>query len=61
LVPVPRLGKKGLANCHTSASQVLNTPTWYLLHHLAENDALPDPNDANDALPFAISASPASP
>jgi len=28
LVPVPRLGKKGLVKCHMSASQMLNAPTY---------------------------------
>jgi len=29
LVPLPRLGKKGLVKFHISASQVLNAPTYY--------------------------------
>ena len=45
LVPVPRLGIKGLVKCHMSVSQVLNAPTYYTT--LVANDALPDPTFCN--------------
>jgi len=50
LVPVPRLGKKGLVKCHMSASQVLNAPTYYTT--LAANVALPGPTICNQCKPW---------
>ena len=50
LVPVPRLGKKGLVKCHMSASQVLNAPTYYTT--LSANDASPDSSFCNQGKPW---------
>jgi len=49
LVPVTRLGQKGLVKCHMSASQGLNALTYYTT--LAANDALPDPYFCNQCKP----------
>jgi len=52
MVPVPRLGKKGLVKCHMNARHVLNTPTYYTT--LAANNALPDPTFCNQCKPIAF-------
>ena len=51
LVPVPRLGKKGLVKGHMSAraSEALNAPSYYTT--LIPNDSLQDPNFCNKCKP----------
>jgi len=54
LVPVLRVGKKGLVKCHTSASQVLNAPTYYTT--LAAIDGFPDLTFCNQCKPWKLIA-----